>query len=47
MNDASIATLQAAILAAHRTRFVPKSQYAHQPLHEGDRLDVIAPVTGG
>ena len=32
---------------ALNTRFVPKSQYAHQPLQEGDRLEVIAPVTGG
>ena len=32
---------------AVNTRFVPKSQYAHQPLQEGDRLEVIAPVTGG
>lgn len=32
---------------ALNTRFVPKSQYASQPLQEGDRLEVIAPVTGG
>ena len=32
---------------ALNTQFVPKSQYASQALHEGDRLEVIAPVTGG
>lgn len=28
-------------------RFVPRSQYPHTPLHEGDRIEIIAPVTGG
>ena len=32
---------------ALNTRFVPKSKYARQRLQEGDRLEVIAPVTGG
>jgi sulfur carrier protein len=32
---------------ALNTQFVPKSQYASQALHEGDRLEVISPVTGG
>lgn len=28
-------------------QFVPRAQYAQTPLHEGDALEVIAPVTGG
>lgn len=32
---------------AINTQFVPKSRYATQALAEGDRLEVIAPVTGG
>ena len=32
---------------AVNTEFVPKSQYATRALAEGDRMEVIAPVTGG
>ncbi|WP_027014874.1 sulfur carrier protein ThiS [Comamonas composti] len=32
---------------AVNTVFVPKSQYASQILSEGDRVEVISPVTGG
>ena len=32
---------------AVNTEFVPKSRYATQPLADGDRMEVIAPVTGG
>ena len=32
---------------AINTVFVPKARYAQQPLAEGDRLEVISPVTGG
>ena len=32
---------------AINTQFVPKSRYAMQALAEGDRMEVIAPVTGG
>ena len=35
------------LAVALNTQFVPKSQYASQALHEGDRLEVISPVTGG
>jgi sulfur carrier protein len=28
-------------------QFVPNTRYAVTLLHEGDRIDVIAPVTGG
>ncbi len=27
--------------------FVPKSRHAEEILHEGDEMEVIAPVTGG
>lgn len=33
--------------AAVNTRFVPKTQYAQQTLREGDRIEIISPVTGG
>ncbi len=33
--------------AAVNTQFVPKTQYAQQPLKEGDRVEIISPVTGG
>jgi sulfur carrier protein len=33
--------------AAVNTRFVPKTQYAQQPLHDGDHIEIISPVTGG
>lgn len=32
---------------AINTEFVPKSRYADHLLAEGDRMEVIAPVTGG
>ena len=28
-------------------QFVPRTRYAMQPLCDGDRLDVVAPVAGG
>lgn len=33
--------------AALNLRFVPRSQYAQTPLAEGDKVEIIAPVTGG
>ncbi|MEK9951927.1 MAG: sulfur carrier protein ThiS [Curvibacter sp.] len=33
--------------AAVNTQFVPKTQYAQHVLHEGDRIEIISPVTGG
>jgi sulfur carrier protein len=33
--------------AAVNTRFVPKTQYAQHPLNDGDRIEIISPVTGG
>lgn len=32
---------------AVNTQFVPRAQYAQTPLHEGDRVEVVSPVTGG
>ncbi|TSE27372.1 thiS: thiamine biosynthesis protein ThiS [Tepidimonas sediminis] len=28
-------------------QFVPRAQYAATPLREGDRLEIITPITGG
>lgn len=33
--------------AAVNTEFVPKTQYAQRPLQDGDRIEIISPVTGG
>jgi sulfur carrier protein len=33
--------------AAVNTQFVPKTQYALRPLQDGDRIEIISPVTGG
>ncbi|MDE2616849.1 MAG: sulfur carrier protein ThiS [Burkholderiales bacterium] len=33
--------------AAVNTQFVPKTQYAQQSLKDGDRIEIISPVTGG
>jgi sulfur carrier protein len=39
--------LQSAFACAVNGRFVPRAQWPLHPLSEGDRVDVIAPVTGG
>jgi sulfur carrier protein len=33
--------------AAVNTQFVPKTHYAQHALSEGDRVEIISPVTGG
>lgn len=33
--------------AAVNTQFIPKTQYAQQSLKDGDRIEIISPVTGG
>jgi len=33
--------------AAVNTQFVPKTQYAQHALKDGDRVEIISPVTGG
>ena len=45
----AIALLQAKppFAAAVNLEFVPNKQYARKPLQHDDRIDIIAPVTGG
>jgi sulfur carrier protein len=45
----AIALLQPAgpFAAAVNANFVPRSQYGQRALQDGDRIEVIAPVTGG
>ena len=45
----ALATLQARppFAAAINTQFVPKTQYTQHTLREGDRVEIISPVTGG
>lgn len=38
---------QAAMACAINRQFVPRAQWPLQRLQPGDRIDVIAPVTGG
>jgi sulfur carrier protein len=33
--------------AAVNLQFVPRASYAQHRLQEGDRLEIIAPITGG
>ncbi|TXT37647.1 MAG: sulfur carrier protein [Comamonadaceae bacterium] len=39
--------IQPPFAAAINLQFIPNTQYPHTPLHEADRIDLIAPVTGG
>ncbi|MGE5863468.1 MAG: sulfur carrier protein ThiS [Rhizobacter sp.] len=39
--------LAAAMACAVNGEFVPRARWAACLLHDGDRIDVIAPVTGG
>lgn len=39
--------IQPPFAAAVNLQFVPNTQYRQTPLHEADRIDLIAPVTGG
>jgi sulfur carrier protein len=45
----AVALLQAKppFAAAINLQFVPKTQYDHTQLQANDRIDIIAPVTGG
>ena len=45
----AIAAIQAKppFAAAVNMQFVPNTQYAQQKLQPEDRIDIIAPVTGG
>ena len=33
--------------AAVNTQFVPRTQYAEHRLKDGDRVEIISPITGG
>jgi sulfur carrier protein len=39
--------IQPPFAAAVNLQFVPNTRYPHTPLHDGDRIELIAPVTGG
>lgn len=39
--------LKAAFACAVDTLFVPRAQWPQQALRDGQRVDVIAPITGG
>ena len=45
----AVALLQAKppFAAAVNLQFVPNTQYTQKLLQDGDRIDIIAPVTGG
>jgi len=45
----AVAVLQAKppFAAAINLQFVPKTRYDQTELHDGDRIDLIAPVVGG
>ena len=43
----SVAGVRAPFAAAVNLQFVPRSQYAQHLLHEQDRVELIAPLTGG
>ncbi|MCW5654520.1 sulfur carrier protein ThiS [Hydrogenophaga sp.] len=37
----------AVFATAVNLQFVPRTQHAQHLLHEGDRIEIIAPITGG
>lgn len=39
--------LRAPFAVALNLQFVPRAQYAATPLRDGDRLEIITPITGG
>jgi sulfur carrier protein len=39
--------LEAAFACAINNTFVPRSQWAERLIAEGDRIDVVTPITGG
>ncbi len=45
----AVAALQAKppFAAAINLQFIPQTRYPQTALHEGDRIDLIAPVVGG
>jgi sulfur carrier protein len=43
----AVAEVRAPFAAAVNMQFVPRNQYALHLLHEQDRVELIAPLTGG
>ena len=39
--------VQPPFAAAVNLQFVPRTQYANTPLNNGDKVELISPVTGG
>ncbi len=39
--------LQGAMACAINNTFVPRPQWPERPLQQGDRIDVVTPITGG
>ena len=39
--------IQPPFAAAVNLQFVPRAQHAMHALHDGDRIELIAPITGG
>lgn len=39
--------LKSALACAINKAFVPRPQWATQPLQHGDRIDIVTPITGG
>ncbi|MFM2238706.1 MAG: thiamine biosynthesis protein ThiS [Pseudomonadota bacterium] len=39
--------IQPPFAAAVNLEFVPRGQYAHRLLQDGDQIELIAPITGG
>ena len=39
--------LQGAMACAINSAFVPRPQWPERTLHDGDRIDVVTPITGG
>jgi len=40
-------SLTAAFACAVNNQFAPRAAWARTPLNDGDRIDLIAPITGG
>lgn len=47
LDAVSVSKAQPPFAAAVNLQFVPNSQYLQTLLHNGDRIDIIAPVIGG
>ena len=43
----ALQSLRPPYAVAVNTQFVPRAQYAARPLQDGDRVEVVSPVTGG